>query len=159
MKLYIKQKVFSWTDRFSVLDADGRERYYVKGEFSLVKKLHIYTADGREAAYIEGKMWSWMPRYSVFVDGALIAEAVREFTFFRPRYRLDGPGWQIEGDFWEHDYEVLHNGRAVADIRKEWMTWGDCYELNVAQPEDEINALAVVLAIDCAMEAAAAASN
>ena len=38
------------------------------------------------------------------------------------------------------------------------MTWGDSYELNIANPEDEIVALAVVLTIDCVMEASSSAS-
>ena len=41
----------------------------------------------------------------------------------------------------------------------EWMTWGDSYELNITNPSDEIIALAVVLTIDCVMEAAATAAS
>ena len=37
-------------------------------------------------------------------------------------------------------------------IRKEWMTWGDTYELDIANPKDEIVALAVVLTIDAVTE-------
>jgi hypothetical protein len=33
------------------------------------------------------------------------------------------------------------------------MTWGDSYELDILNPEDEIVALAVVLTIDCVTEA------
>jgi uncharacterized protein YxjI len=32
MKLYIKQKVFSWGDKFTVKDATGNDRYFVEGE-------------------------------------------------------------------------------------------------------------------------------
>ena len=32
MKLYIKQKVFSWADRFTVKDSSGNDRYFVEGE-------------------------------------------------------------------------------------------------------------------------------
>jgi hypothetical protein len=32
------------------------------------------------------------------------------------------------------------------------MTWGDSYELDIADPADEIVALAVVLTIDCVTE-------
>ena len=43
-------------------------------------------------------------------------------------------------------------------ISKEWMTWGDSYELNIANPADEILALAVVITIDCVMESNSGAS-
>ena len=33
MKLYIKQKVFSWVDRFTVFDETGADKYHVEGEF------------------------------------------------------------------------------------------------------------------------------
>lgn len=43
MKLYIKQKVFSWGDKFTVKDVNGEDRYFVEGEiFSWGKKLHVY---------------------------------------------------------------------------------------------------------------------
>ncbi len=55
-----------------------------------------------------------------------------------------------------HDYEITQQGRTIVTIHKQWMTWGDCYELDIADAQDEIVALSVVLAIDCVMAAAAA---
>lgn len=154
MKLYIKQKIFSWNDKFSVYDETGAERYFVAGElFSWGKKLHVYDHVQREAAFIRQELFSLMPKFIVSVDGQDIAEIVKEFTFFKPKYRIDGLGWEIDGDFWDHDYEITKNGRTIVSLSKEWFTWGDCYELNIESPEDEIVALAVVLAIDCVLAA------
>ena len=50
-----------------------------------------------------------------------------------------------------HDYEITQNGNPIVTIRKEWMTWGDSYELDIADPQNEIIALAVVLTIDAVM--------
>ena len=55
-----------------------------------------------------------------------------------------------------HDYEITQGEFPVATIQKEWMTWGDCYELDIANPNHEVLALAVVLTIDCVI---AASSN
>ena len=53
MKLYIKEKVFSWGDKFTVKDAYGEDKYIVEGEvFSWGKKLHVYDRSGREVAFI-----------------------------------------------------------------------------------------------------------
>ena len=83
MKLYIKQKVFSWTDKFYVKDINGQDRYYVEGElFSWGKKLHVYDMNGNEAAFIQQKTFSFMPTYFVFVNVRQVAEIVKEFTFF-----------------------------------------------------------------------------
>ena len=87
MKLYIKQKVFSWGDKFTVKDEAGRDRYYVEGEiFTWGKKLHVYDMAGREVAFIKQEVWSWMPRYYVFCGNRQVAEIKKEFTFLFPKY-------------------------------------------------------------------------
>ena len=160
MKLYIKEKVFTWGDQFTVKDERGNDRYVVEGEvFSWGKKLHVYDMTGREVAAIRQEVWSFLPRYYVFCGDRQVAEIKKEFTFFFPKYRIDGLGWEIDGSFMAHEYEITQSGRTIVSIRKEWMTWGDSYELNITNPSDEIVALAVVLTIDCVMEAAAAAAS
>jgi len=150
MQLYIKQKVFSWGDKFTVKDAAGQDRYTVEGEiFSWGKKLHVYDMAGREAAFIKQEIWSFLPKYCVFQAGRQIGEIKQEISLFRPRFSIDGLGWEIQGSFWEHEYEITQGGRPIVSISKEWMTWGDSYVLNISNPADEIIALAVVLAIDC----------
>ena len=159
MKLYIKEKVFSWGDKFTVKDEYGNDKYFVQGEvFSWGKKLHVYDSVDREVAFIKQEVWSLLPRFYVFCGDEQIAEIKKEFTFLFPKYSIQGLGWEIEGKLMAHDYEILKNGKSIVTISKEWMTWGDSYELNIANPEDEIVALAVVLTIDCVMEASASAS-
>lgn len=154
MKLYIQQKVFSWRDRFYVKDENQNDKYYVEGElFSWGKKLHIYDWNNREVAFIKQEIFSFLPRFYVLVNGNEVAEIVKEFTFFFPKYRIDGLGWEINGDFFDHDYEITKSGMPIVTINKEWFTWGDCYELNISGQADEIIALAVVLAIDCVIDA------
>ena len=153
MKLYIKEKIFTWGDKFTVWDAYGNEKYYVEGEvFTFGKKLHVYDIHGREVAFIKQELLTWMPKYHVFVGGNQVATVRREFTWLRPRYAVDGLGWEVQGNYWQHDYDVTQNGRPVVAINKQWMTWADTYELDIAPDANEIVALAVVLTIDCVVE-------
>ena len=159
MKLYLHQKVFSWVDRFTVKDEFGTDRYFVEGEFfSWGKKLHVYDINGKEVAFIQQKIFSLLPKFFVFIEGRQIAEIIKEFTFLRPKYSIGGLGWEINGSFMAHDYEITQRGQSIVTIHKEWMTWGDCYELDISNEGDEIVALSVVLAIDCVMAAEAGAS-
>ena len=73
----------------------------------------------------------------------------QRFSWFRPKYEIDGPGWEVSGSFWQHEYDISRDGMPIVSIRKELMAWGDSYELDIADPRDEIAALAVVLVIDC----------
>ena len=160
MKLYIKEKVFSWGDKFTVKDAYGEDKYIVEGEvFTFGKKLHVYDRSGREVAFIKQEVWSFLPRYYVFCGDRQIAEIKKEFTFLFPRYTIEGLGWEIDGSFMAHDYQITKRDRKIVTISKEWMNWGDSYELDIADPADELVALAVVIAIDCVTETASAAAS
>ena len=154
MRLYMKEKVFSWNERFTVKDENGWDKYYVEGEFfSLGKKLHLMNVHGEEVAFIQQRLFTLMPRFSVTVAGRELAEIRKEFTFFYQRYVIDGLGWEIDGDVWAHDYVIRKNGRTIVRITKEWFTWGDSYVLDILDPADELVALAVVLTVDCVAEA------
>lgn len=149
MKLYIRQKVFSWKDRFTVKDADGRDCYTVEGEvFTFGRKLHVYDMTGREVIFIEQEVWAWMPRYHVYIQGRHAAEIRRKFTWLKPYYEIIGPDWTAEG--YLMDCRITNKGRSdMGSIAKEWMSWGDSYELTIVRPEDELLLLAILLVIDC----------
>ena len=154
MKLYIKQRIFSWGDKFSVYDEAGNEKYYVEGEvLSFGKKLHLYDLQESELAYIEQQLLTFLPKYLIYRGGEKFAEVIKEFTFFHPEYTVNGPGWSVRGDFFDHDYEVVEGDRTIASVSKEWFTLGDAYEITFGSGVDEIAALSVVLVIDACIDA------
>ena len=142
MKLYIKQKVFSLTSKFTVKDEAGNDRYFVEGEFfSLRGRLHIMDAQGEKIGQIYRRLMTFLPHFILEIGGEEIAEIVKDFSFFRPKYSL------YDGD------------RNIMNIHKEWFTWGDSYELDILDPKYELISLGIVLAIDTAMAAANTASS
>lgn len=154
MNLYIKQKVFTWGDKFSIYDEYGTEKYYVEGEvFTWGKKLHLYDMLGQEQAFIQQEVFTFLPKYHISRRGEEVAEVVKEFTFFKPEYTVSGPDWRVLGDFWDHEYEIEGAVGTVAAVSKEWMTWGDSYEIRFGDQVDEVLALAVVLVIDACIAA------
>lgn len=153
MRLYIKQSVFSWNDRFFVTDEFGNDRYYVEGElFSFGKKLHVYNMYDEEVAYIQQKLISFMPRFYVYKGECEVAQIVKKLTFLYPSYEVEGLGWKVDGDLWAHDYCIVENDFDIVNIHKAWMSWGDSFELDIADDVDEVIALAVVLAIDAVID-------
>ncbi|MBP3370509.1 MAG: LURP-one-related family protein [Clostridia bacterium] len=154
MKLYIKQKVFSWRDKFSITDEFGRDQYYAESEgFSFGKRLHLTDINGNELAYIYEKFMSFAPRYYISQYGQTVAEVVKEFSFFKPKYRIDGLGWRVEGDVFDHNYVLVDaNGFTVATVSKAWLSWGDAYEIDMAEVADPVITLAAVLVVDAVLE-------
>lgn len=155
MNLYMKQRIFSWGDKFSIYDAAGNECYYVEGEvFTFGKKLHLYDLNRRELVFIQQRLLSFLPKYEILRNSTQIAEVVKEFTFFRQEYSVNGLGWKVHGDIFSHDCEITANGQRIARVSKEWFTLGDAYQIDIAGTVDEVTALAVVLVIDACIEAA-----
>ncbi len=150
----MKQKVFSWGDKFQIWDENQTPRYQVEGEvWSLGKRLHVLGLDGAELAFVCQKVWSFLTRFFVEIQGETVCEVVKEFTFFRPSYHIEGLGWRIGGEIWEHEYVVYDaNGRTVMALSKEWFTWGDSYCLRIEDGQDELLCLCAALAIDAAVD-------
>ena len=153
MRLYLKQKVFSWRDRFTVKDEAGNDRYAVEGHLLTIgRKLSIYDARGAEAAFIRQKLLAFMPRYIIEVGGREACTVVKEFTFFKQSYRIDGLPWHLTGDFWAHEYSLDDfGGQQVMRMSKKWFSWGDSYELDIPDARNELLCLCVALAVDCVM--------
>ena len=150
MKRYVKQKVFSFRDSFTVKDEEGVDLYTVVGDFfSFPKALHIYDTAGAEVLKISRRLLTFLPRYQVFRGDVLTVEIAKEFSFFTPKYYIDGAPFTIEGDFLAHNYEVLRDGTPVASIGKEWFTWGDSYVIDMEPTEDELMMLSILIVIDC----------
>lgn len=153
MQLYMKQKVFSWKDKFSIQNSFGEDKYFVEGKvISLGKKLRIYDAAGNELAFVNQKLVSLMPKFSVEMNGEEVAVIKKKFTFLKPKYLIEGPGWEVQGDFFGHDYTITSSGNPVVSIHKKWMAWGDTFELDIVDEAHEVLAVAVVLAIDAVMD-------
>ncbi len=162
MKLYIKQKVFSFKDKFNIYDESGESRYYVEGEvFSLGKKLHVFDNNGNEIAFIKQKVPSLLMKFFIErKDSTMNVNALVEKQFsLKPSYRINEFGWNVTGDFFAHNYVIEGPNGTVATITKKWMSWGDSYEIDIASGQDNVNVLCVVLVIDACLAAEAATAN
>ena len=154
MQLYMKQKVFSWKDKFSIMNSYGEDKYYVEGKvISIGKKLRIYDTHENELAFVNQKVVSLMPKFSVEMDEKEVAVIKKKFTLFKPKYIIEGPGWEVQGDFFGHDYSIVDGkGNVIVTVHKKWMSFGDAFELNIQDEEHEVLTVAVCLAIDAVLD-------
>lgn len=160
MILHMKQKVFSWSEKFTIKDAMDKDRYFVEGElFSWGHKLHVYNMANQEVAFIKQVILTFLPMFEVYIDDQLVVEVKKEFTFFRSKYSLEGTDWTVDGDFWAHDYEISSPSGIIASVSKAYFTWGDSYQMDITDGADEILLIATILAIDCVLDAQRSRGN
>lgn len=151
MKLLFKQRMFSWFDSYDIYDENGQTVYTVKGRMSWGHCLEIYDAFGNNVGTVKEEILTFLPRFALYVSGQYIGQIKKAFTFFKPVFDLDFNGWHVEGDWLEWDYEVMDGqGQFVMQASKEIFNWTDTYVIDVAQPQNTLYALMIVLAIDAA---------
>ena len=150
VKLLFKQRFFSWFDSYDVYYESGEVAYTVKGELSWGKLLRIYDAKGEHVGTVEQQIFTFLPKFDLYMGEELFSTLCKELTFLTPRYYFDGgPGWEIEGDFMGWDYDLTDaGGYPVASISKEIWNFTDTYTVSVSDPDDALTALMAVIAID-----------
>ena len=149
MKLWFKQRFFSWFDSYDIYHEDGSIAFTVEGKLSWGHRLHILNPQGQHIATVQQRVLTFLPQFEFYIADVLVGMLRKEFTLFRPAYDLDWNGWHVDGDFFEWEYSIYNGGSAeVARISKELFHWTDTYTIDVARSEDALAALMVVLAID-----------
>lgn len=159
MTFYIKQQALSILDHFTIKDEAGNDCYIVDGEWAFRKTLSLKDMNESELARIVGKL-AWRTTFEIYQDGVLNATVRQEFAFFKTVLSVDGPNWEITGDWLSSDFEIGDmDGGVHARVTRELFTWGDSYRIDIADGEPEILLLAVVIAIDATLEANRAARS
>lgn len=152
MQLYIRQRIFSWTDSYDVYEESGSARYEVRAAlFALGHQIHVYDKrTGREVGAIRQRLLTLLPTFEIEIGGRTVGTIRKKFTLLRQNYEVDYRGWDVEGDFLGWDYQVMQGNIEIMSIRKEIWNWSDTYTLQYSNPANEIPGLLLVLAIDAA---------
>ena len=149
MKLLFKQRFFSWFDSYDIYDEAGATLFTVEGQLSWGHTLHINDANGVHIATLKQRLFTFLPKFDLFIGEELVGTITKDFTFFVPAFDVDFNNWRVQGQFMEWDYDILDKfGVQVATVSKELFNWTDTYVIDVRDPDNALCALMVVLAID-----------
>lgn len=151
MRYQIKQKFFSFGDNFTIKNENNQDQFIVRGKvFSFGDKLRVEDLAGNELIYIEQKIFRFLPEYHFYSYGRLIAVVKKELTFFKPKFYINSElgYYQIEGDFFGHEFRILKDGRVVVTVSKKWFSFTDTYMVDVNDNENQAFMLALVIVID-----------
>lgn len=149
MRMYFKQRLFSWFDSYDIYDEQGNTLYVVRGQLSWGHCLKIFDASENEVGTVKERIFTFLPKFEIYLGDNYLGCIKKEFSFFKPQYDIEYNGWHIEGNFMEWDYDITDTtGNTVASISKEILHWTDQYVIDVADEQDALIALMFVLAID-----------
>ncbi|MCD2256914.1 LURP-one-related/scramblase family protein [Agrilactobacillus fermenti] len=148
--LYIKQKIISLGEKFTVVDEQQQPVYRVEGSFlKIPKRFKILDNNGNQVGLITKKVISVLPKFFVEVkDRPEVVTITKKLTLLRAKYQIEAKGLAVQGNWWDMDFEVRQGRNLIAAIHKKWISWGDTYELQITDESYEQLIVSLVIAID-----------
>ena len=143
---------------FEIKSADGVVRYRAATvtESMITYNARIYYPNNVEALIIrqQKKMTFAAMNFDIFApNGALITEVLQTIHFSKSEFNLPNLGITVTGDFFSIDFQFTRGNQTVAVVRKKVLAWGDCYELEIYDPNLEQILLATIMVIQIVIAA------
>lgn len=113
MKLLFKQRFFSWLDSYDIYNENEEVIYTVQGKLSWGHCLHIYNQSQEHIATIKEEVLTFLPKFNMYIGEQYIGRIYKEFSFFKPVFRLDCNDWKVQGDWLEWDYQIMTDRKSV----------------------------------------------
>ncbi len=151
---FIDQKFWSIGDKFTITDEKGYPVFFVKEKFLTIgDRLSFMDENGSLIFYIKQKVLSLNKQYRIYNNKKLVARVIKRIKPFNDKFIVDLPGdndYIVLGDFINHRYSFIRDGRKVAQISKKWNSFTDNYMVEIGPHEDDLIILAAAVIIDMA---------
>ncbi len=151
MKYYVKQKVFSFKDKFTIKDYSQNDVYQVEGKFmSLTNKLQLLNMDGSQALNAKKQLFKLFPVYHVYSNHDEELAVIKKRFAFKPRFDVyvGEEEYQVEGTLFAHSFVIRKDDMDVASIEKKVFSFGDSYEIDILDETRKELLLFIVIIID-----------
>lgn len=148
MKLYIKARDCDNAPSYTILDENMQTKYSIQYDALLdVPTLKLFDITCKELGVVKKEGVESLSEFYVYTQGSLKGIVKKRFTLFRDKYELEYREWHVIGDFLAWDYDIYSHCSAEVHIRKKLLEMVEFYEIEIDYPEDELDALLLVLAI------------
>jgi len=148
MKLYVNEKLFSFHNRFYVKDANNNDVYEISSKIiSFGDKTTINDVKGNKIAYIEQELFHFTPNYNIYINDEVVCKITKKFQLFKNDYLLSN-GYRVEGNFFMLDFVIYDdNNSEIGGIKRNFISIGDKYEINILDDKKIDIILSIVVAI------------
>lgn len=149
--LYMKQKVFSIRDKYSIYSADQQPVYEVVGKITGLE-FDVFER-GAKCMAIKKKLVSIMPEYKIEIGGTKVGTLRKKMKLLKVQFEgeYNGQPLAFVGDFAAYDFAVMIGGAEIGRIHKQVLSWGDTYAIDIFNPSFAQAMVATVIIIDNAL--------
>ena len=151
--LYIKQKVWSLKEKYTVMNEQQEDVYFIEGSFmKMPKRFIILDQSGNEIARITRKLLALLPKFNVEIVGEYPITIRKSLAFFNEKYSIKAQDIEVRGNWWNLNFEVWKHEQLIGSVQAKIFTWADTYELSIYDEAYEKLMVSITVAIDCAMQ-------
>lgn len=136
---------------FVVLNSSGRPVYEVTGEFSSFgRRFFLLDAERNVVGRISSVHISSVCRYSISAGGERVRVSVNPSSARRP-VAIRGKRWRFRGSLLLRSFDVVDESRqaVVMTHGRCWEMGGNCYAVEIAEPEYGPLCLCLAVVVDC----------
>jgi uncharacterized protein YxjI len=150
----IRQNLISIGDDFWIENDQGKRVFKVDGKVLRIRKTLIFEdAQGKKLAQIQERLLAIKDTMVIEdADGDQNATVKKALIApLRDRWSVsvkDGPDLDVQGNIFDHEYEITQGRKQIAQVSKQWFTFTDTYGVEIASGQNDILILAVAVAID-----------
>ncbi len=151
----IKEQFFSINERMEILDPRSQTLLgYFRSKFlTLPKKYWLTHPNDQPIIGIEKQMLTFMPKFDFYEavphetlsQNSHLGTLEKKFNFFTPKYYFKAPNgaiiYEIQGNLWERSFQVIQNGRIVAEISRKFWSWTDTYGIRIDPSKNDQEAM------------------
>ena len=147
-KLYMRQKIVSIKDKYSICTLNEEPVYWVEGNL-IGLSFSIQNTTGNELMKIKKKMVAIMPNYTLMKENKVFGQIKKKIKLTRPEIvgTVDGKELLIKGNLSGYSFEIFLGGQSIGAVDTERLTWGDCYSIESYIPDN--TDLVVAIAVIC----------
>lgn len=149
IKLYMKQKIVSIKDKYSICDLNQNPKYWVVGNL-LGLSFKIEDANGSEIMEIKKKLIAIMPEYTIIQNEQTIGKIKKKIKLTRPVIsgEVNNQEIEIKGDISGYSFSIKLNGTEIGSVDTERLTWGDVYSIDIKQADKQDLVVAIAIIVD-----------
>lgn len=154
MRFILKERIFSLRESYYIRTEQGENFLEVNGRLiSLRDKLTLRNAQGNVMATLTKHLIALRPTYTIVRPDQPDATVKKDFiNILHEGFSVDMagglPDLRIQGDIFEHNYTIMRQGVAVAEVAKKWISLRDSYIVDIAEGEDAVLLLACAIVVD-----------
>ncbi len=153
LKLYMPSKLSFVNYKFDLKDEAGNLKYTaISGAQGFTGyRMTLHNLSGKELVLVKQKSGVTFTavNFEAYINGEFVTDCMQKASFTRYYYVLPQLNLKIMGDFIGHKYQVINEqGQILATISKKLMSFGDSYQIDIADSKNELLIIATVFAVE-----------